>query len=118
MRIFVACLVFLPLTCLAADNDKPDLKSLYDTPQWFKLRDSVKKGNAAPFYRGAVACAFNELRRCEKKFRDVFKSAPRSDDAVEAHRVLASAYFIRGEYKKALAQVDAILALTPPEVVL
>jgi hypothetical protein len=30
---------------------------------------------------------------------------------VEAHRILASAYFTHGEYKRALAQVDAILAL-------
>jgi Aspartyl protease len=115
MRIFVACLVFLPLTCLAADNDRPDLKSLYDSHQWFQLRDSVRKGNAASFYRGAVACTFNDLRRCEKKFRDVLNSAPRSDAAVEAHRILASAYFIHGEYKKALAQVDAILALRPTD---
>jgi len=114
MRILVASLVFLPLTCLAADNDRPDLKSLYDTHRWFELRDSVKKGDAA-FYRGAVACAFNDLRRCEKKFRDVFNSAPRSDDAVEAHRILASAYFTHGEYKKALAQVDAILGIRPTD---
>jgi predicted aspartyl protease len=91
------------------------LKSLYDSHQWFQLRDAVKKSNAAPFYRGAVACTFNDLRRCEKTFRDVVNSAPRSDDAVEAHRILASAYFLHGEYKKALAQVDAILALRPTD---
>src|SRR6516162_2609090 len=35
--------------------------------------------------------------------------------AVEAHRILASAYFTHGKYKKALAQVDAILALRPAD---
>lgn len=115
MRILVACLVFLPLTCLAADNDRPDLKSLYDTHQWFELRDSVRKGSTSAFYQGAVACAFNDVRRCERRFQHVFHSAPRSDDAVEAHRILASTYLIHGEYKKALAQVDAILALRPTD---
>ena len=33
------------------------------------------------------------------------------DITVEAHRILASAYFTHGEHKRALAQVDAILAL-------
>ena len=71
----------------------------------------MRKGGASAFYQGAVACAFNDAHLCEKKFRDVFNSAPRSDEAVEAHRILASAYFTHGEYRKALAQVDAILAL-------
>ena len=75
----------------------------------------MRKGGASAFYQGAVACAFNDAHLCEKKFRDVFNSAPRSDEAVEAHRILASAYFTHGEYKKALAQVDAILALRPSD---
>jgi predicted aspartyl protease len=41
----------------------------------------------------------------------VFKSEPDSDEAVEAHRVLASAYLTHGKYKKTLAQVDALLAI-------
>ncbi|MGA8151154.1 MAG: aspartyl protease family protein [Terriglobales bacterium] len=45
----------------------------------------------------------------------MFNSTPRSDEAVEAHRILASAYFAHGEYRKALAQVDAILALRPTD---
>jgi hypothetical protein len=115
MRILVACLVLFPLTtaCVAANSDRPDLKSLYDTHRWFELRDSVAKGGAPVFYKGVVACAFNDLRRCEKKLRAVLDSDSRSDEAVESHRVLASAYFTHAKYKKALAQVDAILALRP-----
>ena len=100
--------------CVSAPKDDTNLKSLYDSHQWFELRDSVRKGGASAFYQGAVACAFNDVRGCERRFRDVFHSAP-SDDAVEAHRILASAYFTHGEYKKALAQVDAILALRPTD---
>ena len=78
--------------------------------------NSIRKGDATAFYQGAIACAFNDVHRCEKKFRYVFNSAPRSDEAVEAHRTLASAYLTHGEYgKKALAQVDAILALRPTD---
>ena len=96
-------------------KDDTNLKSLYDRHQWFELRDSVRKGGASAFYQGAVACAFNDVRGCERRFRDVINTASRSDEAVEAHRILASAYFTHGEYKRALAQVDAILALRPTD---
>jgi predicted aspartyl protease len=117
MRILVAWLALLALTqmCPAADNDRPDLKSLYDARRWFELRDSVAKGAAPVFYQGAVACAFNDLRRCEKKLAHVIKSAPHSDNAIEAHRLLAAAYFRQGKYREALAHVDALLALRPED---
>jgi predicted aspartyl protease len=115
MRILVACLMVLALTqtCLAADNDRPDLKSFYDAHRWFELRDSVAEGTAPVFYQGAVACAFNDLHRCEKKLAPVIKSFPQSDDAIEAHRLLASAYMRQGKYREAFAQVTALLALRP-----
>lgn len=110
-----SCWILLVSLCFSARQDDANLKSLYDSHQWFELRDSVRKGGASAFYQGAVACAFNDVRGCERKFRDVFHSTPMSDDAVEAHRILASAYFTHGEYKKALAEVDAILALRPTD---
>jgi Aspartyl protease len=111
----VSCWVILASLCVAAQNGNTNLKPLYDSHQWFELRDSISKGGASAFYQGAVACAFNDVRRCEKKFRKVFNSAPKSDEAVEAHRTLASAYFTHGEYRKASAQVNAILALRPTD---
>src|ERR1700722_6631030 len=115
MRILVACLVLLALTqiCLAADNDRPDLKSLYDAHRWFELRESLAKGTAPAFYRGAVACAFNDLHRCERELKPVIKSPLKFDEAIEAHRLLASAYLRRGKYRKALTETDAVLALKP-----
>jgi len=107
--------VLLTSLCFGTQKDDATLKSLYEHHRWFELRDSVRKGGASAFYRGAVACSFNNLRRCERKFQAVFHSAPRSDDAVEAHRVLGSAYFTHGEYNKALAQVDALLAIRPSD---
>lgn len=105
------CWVLLASLCFGARQEDASLRSLYDGHRWFELRDSVRKGGASAFYKGAVACAFNDARRCEKSFQHVFHFAPASNEAVEAHRILASAYFIHGQYKKALAQVDAILAL-------
>jgi len=115
MRVLVAWLALLALTqtCPAADDDRPDLKSLYDARRWFELRDSVAKGAVPDFYQGAVACSFNDMHRCERKLGAVIKSRPRSDEAAEAHRVLASAYLRQGKYREALAQVDAVLALRP-----
>ncbi|HXO32963.1 MAG TPA: hypothetical protein VN901_11485 [Candidatus Acidoferrales bacterium] len=117
MRILVAWLGLLALTqmCPANDNDRPDLKSLYDTRRWFELRDSVAKGAAPVFYQGAVACAFNDLRRCEKKLAHVIESAPHSDNAIEAHRLLAAAYFRQGKHREALTHVDDLLALRPED---
>jgi tetratricopeptide (TPR) repeat protein len=115
MRILIACLMLFALAqrCLAIDNDRPDLRSLYDTHRWFELRDSVVKGTAPLFYQGAVACAFNDLQRCEKKLEPVIRSVPQSKDAIEAHRLLASAYLRQGKYRQALAHVNAVLALKP-----
>jgi len=115
-RVFapVASCVVLASLCLWAQDDA-NLKSIYDNHRWFELRDSIKKGSGSPFYQGAVACSFNDVHRCEKRFRDVFRFAANSDEAVEAHRTLASSYLTHGEYKKASAQVDAILALRPTD---
>ena len=110
----LSCCVLLTSLCCGA-QDETNLKSLYDNHRWFELRDSIRKHNVSPFYQGAVACAFNDVRHCERKFRAVFNSAAASDEAVEAHRTLASAYLTHGEYKKASAQVDAILALRPTD---
>jgi predicted aspartyl protease len=113
--VIVSCWVLLASLCFGAQEDDANLKSLYDNHRWFELRDSIRKGSASPFYEGAIACAFNDVRRCEKKFRAILNSAPNSDEAIEAHRTLASAYLTHGEYKKALGQVDAILALRPTD---
>jgi tetratricopeptide (TPR) repeat protein len=114
MRV-VAWFLLLALipVCLAADNNRSDLKALYDAHRWFDLRDSVAKGSAPVFYQGAVACAFNDLRACEKKLAKVIKSEPQSESATEAHRLLAAAYFRLGRYHEALTHVDAILSVHP-----
>jgi len=108
-----SCCALVASLCLGAPNDDATLKSPYEGHRCFELRDSVQKGGASSFYEGAVACAFNDLRRCQKRLQTILHSTPQSAEAVEAHRILTSVYFTHGEYKKALAQVDALLALRP-----
>jgi hypothetical protein len=113
----LAAICFLPsvLLSFAAGVDRPDLKSLYDGHRWFELRDAVAKGDAPVFYIGLIACAFDDVRKCDRELEAVFKSSPQSDEAVEGHRTLASAYFRHGKYREALRQVDAILAVRPKD---
>jgi len=110
-------IVFFALPCSGAQsntqNDDASLKSLYDAHRWFELRNSIAKGSAPAFYQGAVACAFSDLHRCEKKLDAVMQSGPKSDNAIEAHSLLAVAYLRQGKYREALGQEDALLALRP-----
>jgi hypothetical protein len=52
-------------TCLAASTRVPDLKALYEGHRWFALRDALDR-TAPVFYRGAVACGFNDVHDCER----------------------------------------------------
>jgi predicted aspartyl protease len=117
MRTFVVWLGLLALshTCLAVDNDRPDLKSLYDAHRWFALRDAVHKTDAPLFYRGAVACVFNDVHQCEKKAKAVIGSQPHSEQAHAAHSLLTAVYLRYGQYRKAFSQVDEMLVLEPDD---
>ena len=115
MRSLVAWLTLLALghTCFAVDNKRPDLRSLYDAHRWFALRDTVRKTDAPLFYRGAVACVFNDVRQCEKKSKALIRSQPHSEQAHAAHSLLAGVYLRYGQYRKALSQLDEMLVLEP-----
>jgi hypothetical protein len=106
------CLLLTPLG-IGAPTDKANPKSLFDGRRWFELRDSVAGSVVPEFYEGLVACAFNDTRRCEKKLGGIIKSRPKSDEAIEAHRRLASLYMIHGRYREAAAQVDAVSTIKP-----
>ena len=55
------------------------------------LREAVS-GTANPFYRGAVAIAFNESRNAERWLRGVIDAEPHSEQASEAYKLLARLY--------------------------
>lgn len=94
-------------------QDDASLKSLYDGHRWFELRDSVAKGGAPEFYQGAVACAFHDVPTCAKKLEAVISSRAGSEEAIQAHKLLESAYLREGKYREALVQANAVLALRP-----
>ena len=99
-------------TCLAASTAGPNWKALYDAQQWFELRDAIER-TAPPLYRGAVACAFNEVEECEKTLRSIIRSNPASEEAGEARGLLIYFYQRSGHFRRALAEIDALLAVDP-----
>jgi hypothetical protein len=75
------------------------------------LKFFIRKRTLRLLSAGRTFAPTHIIKCARNRFRDVFNTASRSDEVVEAHRILASAYFTHGEHKRALAQVDAILAL-------
>jgi predicted aspartyl protease len=105
----------LSISSVAVTKGASDLKSLYESHRWFELRDVAAKTSVPLFYQGAVACAFNDLPRCQQLLDSLLKGSPDSEDAVEAHRTLASAYLRVGKYSQALLHVDALLSIRPDD---
>lgn len=91
MLLRIAFCFLLPLlSCSAADPSDSELKRLYETHQWFELRDIVQANKAPAFYRGAVAYAFNSPEQAEKDLQQVIQSQPGSDQAYDARELLVS----------------------------
>jgi predicted aspartyl protease len=100
--------------CFAADGPDSELKSLFAAHDWFKLRDAVERSADAPsFYRGAVACAFNDLDNAERHFRAVIKVPGEVEQAAEAHGLLAHAYMRSGRYRQTYSHLAAMQRLLP-----
>jgi predicted Zn-dependent protease len=110
-------MLLLGSCCFASECDEHSYRALYESHQLFELREAVNKGGAPVFYQGIVACAFNDLRQCEKKLQSVIKSAPNSTDARQARTTLAAVAFRRGRFRDALSQVDAMLKANPEDAV-
>ena len=89
----------------------PNLHLLYQGREWFSLRDEVHHGAREGFYRGAVACAFNEFPQCRDDLAPIIESASHPREAYQAHDLLTWAYMRRGEFRSALAHVEAMLAM-------
>ncbi len=87
-------------------NASPDLRSLYDAHDWFRLRDALVGADAKPLYAGAVAAAFDHINEAEASLRPVIDAAPDSDDAADASSWLSYLYLRHGEYQKAAAEME------------
>lgn len=104
----------LPVSaCFAQSVPASQLQVLYESHQWFALRDATSDGKAPIFYRAATEAAFNRIGPAQKHLNLIIKTAPHSDNAYEAHELLASLYFRNGLYGKAFIQIDDLLAEKP-----
>jgi predicted aspartyl protease len=105
-------LCLLIVSRVPAQRPSADLESLHNDHRWFELREAVAQKGGTSFDRGAVECAFSQLSECETDLHGAMGS-PDKQIAIEAHRILISAYFRTGQYKAAQKEADALLALNP-----
>ena len=95
------------------DRTVSDLRALYDAHQWFRLHDAVHTVEAPVFFRGAVACAFNDTGRAIEDLSNAVRSAPSSEYAYMARELLAYLHWRAGRYRQALSQLDALARMKP-----
>jgi predicted aspartyl protease len=95
-------------------REQPQLSHLSRTHQIFALRDQIQMHTqVSDFYAGEVACAFNNIARCEERLRDALASKPDSDTAKRIHNILAGVALRQGQYRRSLQEVDALLTISP-----
>lgn len=68
----LTCILVESATCaLGQSTAVPELKSLYESHQWFSLRDASKRAPLPAFYRGAVDAVFNDVPSARKHLEAV-----------------------------------------------
>lgn len=105
----IACAFALPPKITANKlPTAPDYKHLYETHQWFSLRDAVNSAaeHAPVFYRGAVEAAFNQTEAADRDLKMDMRGEPHSTRASDARELLVALYYRQGRYKSALAADD------------
>jgi hypothetical protein len=110
------CFLLAASGCLATDRTGTgsELKALFDAHDWFKLRDAIARSVDVPaFYRGAVACAFNNIGDAERQFQAVFEASGDPHQAADAHGLLAHAFMRSGRYSQTHAHLVAMQKLLP-----
>jgi predicted aspartyl protease len=79
----------------------------------FALRDAVQRASAPAFYKAAVEASANELRPAVEHLRAVVAAAPHSNDALQAHDILANLFFRNGRYRDGQKEIEALLKEHP-----
>ena len=111
---------FLGLAVLGAvfaQAQPPDpLDTLYDTNQWFRLREAVGHDPEAPlFFRGAVELAFHQWDQAERDLGAAARAVPaavtvdtmdQASQAALAMKSLADLYSLAGRYRDAAEQYE------------
>lgn len=105
-RAFVAVMLFAISANAALDSKK--FKQLYESKQYFDLRDEVashsEKSRELEFYRGVVANKFNRLTLAVDLFQRYISRSPRGGDdelILESYKLLADSYVRTYQYEKA-----------------
>ena len=93
-----------------------DLGTLYRTHRWFELREAVKRVKGPLLYHGAVAAAFNDPQRAEAILRKVIQSAPHSEQAYEAYKLLTHVHLQTGQYRRLRSVLAEGRAALPSKV--
>lgn len=98
----------LPATVPGTLPTAPDYKHLYETHQWFALRDAVNSAadHAPVFYRGAVEAAFNQTEAAERDLKMDMRGEPHSSRASDSREIMIAMYYRHGKYRSALAADD------------
>jgi hypothetical protein len=110
-KLLLVCWATIPMPfCFGQAIPTPQLQVLYESHQWFSLRDATEGAKVPLFYRAAAEAAFNQIEPARKHLNAVIKAAPHSHDAYEAHELLASLYFRNGMYREAFLQIEAMQA--------
>ena len=105
----VLCVSTVAALAALARPTAPDYKHLYETHQWFALRDAIfAAGEHAPvFYKAAVEAAFNQTEAADRDLRTDMRGEPHSPRAGQSREHLIALYYRQGKYKSALAAFDA-----------
>jgi predicted aspartyl protease len=104
-------MIFASATVTMAGQDPQELQQMLDANQAFALRDAVQEGHASAFYRGAVEDSLNHVQAAQRDLGKAIAADPRQ--AFDAHEMLANENFRNGQYREALAELEAAHKLRP-----
>jgi predicted aspartyl protease len=112
--IILCFLLALPLSSATRQNN-PDLRTLYNSRQWFELRDAMRARPDPALYQAVLADGFNDPARADKLLRAVIKTNPKSEDSAIAWQQLEYIYQRAGQFRQLRALIDEQLAAKPDD---
>jgi hypothetical protein len=113
MRLLL-CIAILCTTNLLVCAEEPDkLQEAYRGNHVFALRAAVQQSAASEFYKAAVEASTNQVPLAVEHLRSVIAADPNSNDADQAHDLLANLFFRNGRYRDGLKEIEAALKEHP-----
>ncbi len=113
---FLMCLRRITLLCLIILSASPVFAAdagRCDSHDWFQ-QNAVAEKRAVPLLcQGSLDASFDRRQSALHKLRQVIETNPHGAEAYQAHETLLSFFFRVGQYREALKQTDAMLALKP-----